>query len=192
MITSGSAFRRRPVGSASRQPRVLVVDDDRDIRQVVCAYLERDGFEVMASGDGEVALRLARTEAPDAIALDLMLPGVGGTDVCRGVRKVSRVPIVILTVRDDITDKILGLEIGTDDYVTKPFDTRELMRWADRVCTREHLSEALATAEHSLLPRSIDSHVHNLRARLEPQRVRPQYVLTVAGVGYRFRPDRDP
>ena len=220
---------------------ILVVDDEPDIRRVVRAYLERDGFSVITAGDGAEALRLARQRQPNAVVLDLMLPDVHGWEVCRQLQTESRVPVLMLTARDDITDKVVGLQIGADDYVTKPFDIREvvarvhallrratasdeaerplrvggmtldpgtrqvrrngetisltkvqfdllaaLMRYPGRVFTREALVERIVDDDRPTLPRSIDSHIRNLRKRIEPAPSRPRYVLTVSGVGYRF------
>ena len=104
-----------------------MVDDEPDIRRVVRAYLERDGFSVITAADGAEALRLARQRRPNAVVLDLMLPDVQGLDVCRQLRAESNIPVLMLTARDDITDKVVGLQIGADDYVTKPFDIREVV-----------------------------------------------------------------
>jgi two-component system alkaline phosphatase synthesis response regulator PhoP len=107
--------------------RVLVVDDDPGIVKVVRAYLEQAGFEVLAAHDGKKAMQIARHERPDLVVLDLMLPEMDGWDVCRALRKESDVPIIMLTARVEETDKLVGLELGADDYVTKPFSPRELV-----------------------------------------------------------------
>ncbi len=106
--------------------RILVVDDDGKIVQLVKIYLERDGHRVTTASDGLEALRLAREMHPDLIVLDLMLPGMDGLKVCRTLRTESDVPIVMLTARTTEDDKLLGLELGADDYVTKPFSPKEL------------------------------------------------------------------
>jgi len=106
---------------------ILVVDDEARIVKLVRDYLERAGFEVLAAHDGERALQLARLEQPDLIVLDLMLPGLDGLDVCRRLRQESGVPIIMLTARVEEADRIVGLELGADDYVTKPFSPRELV-----------------------------------------------------------------
>ena len=106
---------------------VLVVDDEPRIVELAREYLEHAGFAVLTAGDGPSALMVARTRKPDAIVLDLGLPGMDGLDVARAIRRDSDVPIVMLTARDDELDRILGLEIGADDYVTKPFSPRELV-----------------------------------------------------------------
>jgi two-component system alkaline phosphatase synthesis response regulator PhoP len=107
--------------------RVLVVDDDPGIVKLVRAYLEQAGFGVLAAYDGKKAMQIARNEKPDLIILDLMLPEMDGWDVCRALRKESDVPVIMLTARVEETDKLVGLELGADDYVTKPFSPRELV-----------------------------------------------------------------
>lgn len=107
--------------------RVLVVDDDRAVRDVVRRYLERSGYEVGLAGDGETALRLFAEREPDLVVLDLMLPGIGGLEVCRRVRQRGQVPVVMLTALGEESDRVLGLELGADDYVVKPFSPRELV-----------------------------------------------------------------
>ncbi|HEY0500167.1 MAG TPA: response regulator transcription factor [Kutzneria sp.] len=106
--------------------RVLVVDDDETVRDVVRRYLERDGHEVVVAGDGESALQLVAKQLPDLIVLDLMLPGIDGLEVCRRLRQRYSVPIVMLTALGEEEDRVVGLQLGADDYVTKPFSPREL------------------------------------------------------------------
>ena len=106
--------------------RVLVVDDDEKTVELVKLYLNRDGYRVLTAYDGIEALRLAREGHPDLIVLDLMLPGIDGLEVCRTLRAESDVPIIMLTARTTDQDKLTGLELGADDYVTKPFSPREL------------------------------------------------------------------
>jgi two-component system alkaline phosphatase synthesis response regulator PhoP len=108
-------------------PRVLIVDDEPKIVQVIRDYLDQAGFETATAGDGDEALMRARTQRPDLVVLDLGLPGLDGLDVTRALRRDGSLPIIILTARDDETDKVLGLELGADDYVTKPFSPRELV-----------------------------------------------------------------
>ena len=105
---------------------VLVVDDESHIVETVRLYLERDGFRVVPAYDGRAALELFEREKPDLIVLDLMLPQVSGLDVCRSIRVRSQVPIIMLTARSEEVDKLIGLELGADDYVTKPFSPREV------------------------------------------------------------------
>jgi DNA-binding response OmpR family regulator len=107
--------------------RILVVDDDPTVSEVVARYLERDGFAVETVADGRVALDRALAEPPEIVVLDLMLPGMDGLEVCRRLRALAPVPIVILTARGQESDRIVGLELGADDYVAKPFSTKELV-----------------------------------------------------------------
>lgn len=107
--------------------RILVVDDEPDILQPIRYALERGGYTVETALDGETALRRGRQERFDVIVLDVMLPGMNGLDVCRDLRTVSDVPIIMLSARDDELDRVLGLELGADDYVTKPFSTAEVL-----------------------------------------------------------------
>ncbi|HEY3363501.1 MAG TPA: response regulator transcription factor [Symbiobacteriaceae bacterium] len=107
--------------------RILVVDDEESIVQLIAYNLRRAGYEVITTGDGEAALRLARTESPDLVILDLMLPGMDGFDVCKEIRKESDLPILMLTARSEEIDRVIGFEIGADDYVAKPFSPRELV-----------------------------------------------------------------
>ena len=220
---------------------ILVVDDEARIVKLVRDYLERAGFHVLAAHDGETALRVVRRDQPDLILLDLMLPGVDGLDVCRRLRQESGVPIIMLTARVEEADRIVGLELGADDYVTKPFSPRELVarvratlrrasgevgpatilrageveldtasltamvadqpvdltptefyllaalaRQPGRVFSREQLLEAVHGVAFDGYDRSVDSHIKNLRRKLEPDPGSPRYVQTVYGVGYRF------
>ncbi len=220
---------------------ILVVDDEPKIVDLARDYLEHAGFAVVVARDGPAALQAARTRKPDLIVLDLGLPGLDGLDVTRSLRRDSSVPIVMLTARDDELDRILGLELGADDYVTKPFSPRELvarvravLRRADRpeeagaiiraadveldtarmrvtagdrqieltptefqllvtlarqpgrIFTRGQLLDAIHGVAFESYERAIDTHVKNVRRKLEPDARRPRYVLTVYGVGYRF------
>ncbi|HXI45344.1 MAG TPA: response regulator transcription factor [Candidatus Acidoferrales bacterium] len=122
---------------------VLVVDDEPKIVQLARDYLEHAGFAVLTSGDGAAALQLARTRRPDLVVLDLGLPAMDGLDVTKALRAESTIPIVILTARDDEVDRILGLELGADDYMTKPFSPRELVARVRSVLRRtERVPEA--------------------------------------------------
>ena len=116
--------------------RVLVVEDDEAIRDAVKFNLVAAGFEVMEAADGNTALRSARTGRPDLVILDLMLPGMNGLEVCRSLRRDSVVPIIMLTAKDAETDRVVGLELGADDYVTKPFSMRELLARVGAVLRR--------------------------------------------------------
>lgn len=221
--------------------RILVVDDEKKIVDIVKAYLEREGYQVIAAYDGEAALDLAHRQPLDLIVLDLMLPEISGWDVCRTLRKDSDVPIIMLTARDETTDKIVGLELGADDYVTKPFDPKELVtrvrtvlrRSERRVASKPILNVAdlsidvekrlvrrgtedivLTPVEFELLrvlaenpgrvysrmqlldraqgdayegyDRTIDSHIKNLRKKIEPDPDHPRYIITIYGVGYKL------
>ncbi|MBU0492811.1 MAG: response regulator transcription factor [Chloroflexi bacterium] len=117
-------------------PQILVVDDEPKIASVVCDYLKRDGFQVLEARDGLAALAAARQHAPDLIVLDLMLPGMSGLEVCRTLRRESNVPIIMLTARAEETDKLVGLGLGADDYVVKPFSPRELVARVHAVLRR--------------------------------------------------------
>jgi len=209
---------------------ILVVDDEARIVKLVRDYLERAGFDVLSAQDGETALTLARLEQPDLIVLDLMLPGVDGLDVCRRLRRQSGVPIIMLTARVEEADRIVGLELGADDYVIKPFSPRELVarvratlrrasgevgpatvlragdvdgepvdltptefqvlatlvRQPGRIFSREQLLEAVHGVAFDGYDRSMDSHIKNLRRKIEPDPRNPRYIQTVYGVGYRF------
>lgn len=123
-------------------PRVLLVDDERDIVEPVTYALEREGFDVKAVEDGSRALDVARAELFDVIVLDIMLPGLSGIEVCRTLRGESDVPIVMLTARDGEVDRVLGLELGADDYVTKPFSTAELVSRIRAILRRRDLDRA--------------------------------------------------
>ena len=107
--------------------RVLVVDDDDTVREVLRRYLTRDGHEVIEASDGITGLNLVRTGNPDLLVLDLMLPGMDGLEVCREIRRTSQVPIIMLTARAETPDIVAGLELGADDYITKPFEVPELV-----------------------------------------------------------------
>ncbi|MER6038597.1 MULTISPECIES: response regulator transcription factor [unclassified Streptomyces] len=116
--------------------RILVVDDDPTVAEVVAGYLDRAGFTVDRAGDGPSALERAAGHRPDLVVLDLMLPGMDGLEVCRRLRERGSVPVVMLTARGDEDDRILGLEVGADDYVTKPFSPRELVLRVESVLRR--------------------------------------------------------
>jgi len=220
--------------------KILVVDDEEKIVRIVKAYLEREGYTVAAAYDGKAALAMARAEAPDLVLLDLMLPEVSGWDVCRSLRAESNVPIIMLTARDEDTDKIVGLELGADDYVTKPFNPRELvarvravLRRAEspqekrrmvfgdltvdldkhevrhagrlveltptefellrvlaeapgRVYSRMQLLDKVQGYAYEGYERTIDSHIKNLRKKLEADPEKPRYIVTIRGVGYKL------
>jgi len=106
---------------------VLVVDDEAPVRNIVGQYLARDGFRVVATGDGREVMALVERESPHLVVLDVMLPGIGGLELCRSIRARWPIPVILLTARSEETDRIVGLELGADDYVTKPFSPRELV-----------------------------------------------------------------
>jgi DNA-binding response OmpR family regulator len=124
---------------------ILVVDDEPIVRDVVVRYLKRDGFETLEAADGDDARRLIETHSPSLVVLDLMLPGVDGLELCRWIRGRSDVPVIMLTARGEETDRIVGLELGADDYVTKPFSPRELATRVKAVLRRTQ--GPVATAE---------------------------------------------
>lgn len=230
------------------QGRILVVDDDREVVRLIRAYLEDAGFTVLVAYNGETAVHILHRELPDLVLLDLMLPDRDGWDVTRTIRadpKVRNTPIIMLTARVDDTDKIVGLEMGADDYVTKPYNPREvvarvkarlrvqkgitpgdtqnvldvnglrldvrrrevsvqesrvdltatefeilrvLMEGAGYVLTRGELIRKALGTEFLGIERTLDSHIRNLRAKIEPDPHNPRYIKTVYGVGYKLEP----
>ena len=122
--------------------KILVVDDDPNIRQLVSLYLEKEGFEVSAAERGDEAVKAFRASPPNLMLLDVMLPGMDGWQVCREVRKISNIPIIMLTAKDETFDKVLGLELGADDYIVKPFDMKELVARIKAVTRRFQAAEA--------------------------------------------------
>jgi DNA-binding response OmpR family regulator len=221
--------------------KILVVDDEKKLVDIVKAYLERDGYRVIVAYDGRLALQMARSESPDLIILDLMLPEVSGWDVCRTLRTESNVPIIMLTALGDDSDKILGLELGADDYVVKPFNPKELVSRVravlrrtesvaiktkrievagltidlekhevkrgdklleltptefellrvlaeapGRVYNRMQLLDKVQGSAYEGYERVIDSHIKNLRKKVETDPDLPRYILTVRGIGYKL------
>jgi two-component system alkaline phosphatase synthesis response regulator PhoP len=153
--------------------RVLIVDDDENIVQLVRMYLERDGYEVTYATDGRAVLDLARRTRPDVIVLDLMLPGLDGLEVCRQLRRESTVPIIMLTARTTEADKLIGLDTGADDYLTKPFSPRELLARIRAVLRRVSGSadagpEEIAVGPLVLYPRRFQVEVNGNPIRLTP------------------------
>ena len=227
--------------------RILVVDDDRDIVRLVRSYLEKAGYQVLTAYDGESALRLLRSEKPQLLILDLMLPDRDGWDVARLVRADSNIaatPIIMLTARVEDNDKIVGLEIGADDYITKPFNPREvvarvrallrrtqlqqesqvpqrlrvgelvldlgkrelsrnkesinltpsefellrvLMENPGFVITRDELAEKALGYGSASAGRTLDSHIKNLRRKIDKNTEQGSFIQTVHGIGYRMR-----
>jgi len=227
-----------------KKKKVLIVDDEIKIVEAVAAYLENSGYTAITAYDGENALLQVEKMNPDLVVLDLMLSKISGEEVCKAIRKISRIPIIMLTAKIDEDDKINGFNIGADDYVTKPFSPRELMArinsllrrsdegasplfdkmsWNDndlevdldlytvrksgeivnltpnefkllcamikypkKIFTREELIEVAFGANYDGFDRTIDSHIKNLRSKIEDDTTNPRYIVTVRGVGYKF------
>ncbi len=130
-----------------RNPQVLIVDDDAELRSMLKEYLERERFDVVAVGDGTAALRRLERERPDIVLLDVTMPGASGFEVLQKLRTESQVPVLMLTARDDHVDRILGLELGADDYLTKPFNARELLARIHAILRRVQAPEGGAGPE---------------------------------------------
>ena len=122
--------------------KIMVVDDDPNIRELVRLYLEKEGFEVTCAERGDEAVKMFRASPPNLMLLDVMLPGMDGWQVCREVRKISNIPITMLTAKDETFDKVLGLELGADDYIVKPFDMKELVARIKAVIRRFQAADA--------------------------------------------------
>ena len=220
---------------------ILIVEDERKIAQIAADYLRRAGFVVDIAVDGASALDRVRSRPPDLVVLDLGLPRVDGVAVARTLRAGSDVPIIMLTARVEEDDRLLGLEVGADDYITKPFSPRELVarvqavlrrarsgasaaeiiragdltldlprlkltrngqsidltatefqllatlaRQPGRIFTRGQLLDAVRGTEVESFERAIDTHVKNIRRKIEPDPRNPRYVETVYGLGYRM------
>ena len=220
--------------------KILVIDDEPKIVEICRDYLKASGFDVVSAGDGQQGLNAARREKPDLIVLDLMMPGMDGLDVCRSLRREGNTPIIMLTARVEESDKLVGLELGADDYITKPFSPRELvarvrvvlrrasgdltsevirvgevsvdraryeatlpdktilltptefeilatlMRQPGRIFSRAQLLTAVHGIAFESYERAIDSHIRNLRRKLETASGEVRYIITVHGVGYKF------
>ncbi|MBK9712596.1 MAG: response regulator transcription factor [Kouleothrix sp.] len=130
---------------------ILIVDDEQTIVEVVTLYLQREGFHVLTAADGRAALQVVEQRRPDLVVLDLMLPGLGGLDVTRQLRAGGALPIIMLTARGEEADRVVGLELGADDYVTKPFSPRELVARVKAVLRRTRPEAPAAPAESSVL-----------------------------------------
>ena len=131
----------------SEKQRILLVDDDPNISHLVRLYLEKEGFDVTESARGDEALEAFQRESPALVLLDVMLPGMDGLQVLKEIRKTSKVPVIMLTARDETFDKVLGLELGADDYVTKPFETKELVARVKAVLRRAPAESAPASGD---------------------------------------------
>lgn len=221
---------------------IMLVEDETSIRETMAEFLAEEGFEILQAADGLEALEVFSENQPDLIILDLMLPKLDGLEVCKAIRQKSNVPIIMVTARDEEIDKLLGLELGADDYITKPFSLREmkarikavLRRTGFQGSTEEHKISfgaleintdrrevrmnnkiiELTPSEYAILTtlsqnvgrpysrlqllnatlgesyagyeRAIDTHVSNLRKKIEPNPQKPIYILTVYGLGYKF------
>jgi len=222
---------------------ILVVDDDKDIVKTIKGNLELDGYEVLTASDGHSCLQMAREQRPDLIILDLNLPDIDGIKACQIMRREYDFPIIMLTARDGVSDKVLGLECGADDYIVKPFNSLELsariksilkrverslvndeqefkdlsINFKSKTITLRNETVKLTKTEFELLSlfvsypgevlsrefiqqqiwrdsqlyqtsRAVDVHVQRLRKKIETEVDRPEYIVTVAGVGYKFQP----
>ncbi|MET1008469.1 MAG: response regulator transcription factor [Gaiellaceae bacterium] len=149
---------------------VLVVDDEPIVREVVLRYLERDGFRTLEAGDGATARQLLETESPGLVILDIMLPGIDGLELCRWIRARSDLPVILLTARGEEADRIVGLELGADDYVTKPFSPRELAARVRTVLRRS--TPDIGKAERlSFDELDLDARTREVTCRGEPLRL---------------------
>jgi two-component system, OmpR family, alkaline phosphatase synthesis response regulator PhoP len=158
---------------------VLVVDDERNLVDLVRGYLEREGFVVLAALDGEAALEVARDERPDLVVLDVMLPGLDGVEVCRRLRTFSDAYVIMLTARTEEIDKVVGLSVGADDYVTKPFSPRELVARIRAMLRRPRMrSTASSSVDDSPAPRALGDLVLD-EARHEITRRGASVALTI-------------
>jgi len=222
--------------------RVLVVEDEESFSDALAYMLRKEGFEVAVAATGPDGLDEFDRNGADLVLLDLMLPGLPGTEVCRALRQRSNVPVIMVTAKDSEVDKVVGLEIGADDYVTKPFSTRELiariravlrrggepdelapsvievgpvrmdverhvvtvrsedvklplkefdllemlMRNAGRVLTRGQIIDRVWGSDYVGDTKTLDVHVKRLRAKIEPDPARPEHIVTVRGLGYKF------
>lgn len=138
--------------------RVVVVEDERDIADLLILYFEREGWTVHWCGNGEDGLETIRARQPDLVVLDIGLPGMTGLDVCREIRTASDVPVLFLTARDDEIDRVLGLELGADDYVTKPFSPREVVARVNAILRRGRIETAAVGAEFGAVSIDLDRH----------------------------------
>ena len=167
-MASGSTAAIRAM---KRRPRVLVVEDDPTVAEVVGRYLERDGFEVETVEDGIAAIEMVTASPPDLMILDLMLPGLDGLEVFRRVRSFAPLPVIMLTARGDENDRVMGLELGADDYVGKPFSPRELTARAKSVLRRAEGGSSLSPGEGQVLEASdlvVDPSSRDVRVAGQP------------------------
>jgi DNA-binding response OmpR family regulator len=146
--------------------RVLVVDDEATLVDTIRYNLRREGYEVQVASEGNEAIRLARASSPDLVVLDLMLPGLDGLEICRQLRRESTVPILMLTAKDDEVDKIVGLEVGADDYMTKPFSMRELLARVRAMLRRSRMAQQSTDVDGAQAVRSGDLEADPLQRRV--------------------------
>ncbi len=147
--------------------KILLVDDEKTLVKALTFNLEKEGYQVIPAYDGEEALKKMETENPDLVILDLMLPGVDGFEVCRRVRKKLDVPIIMLTAKGDDIDKILGLELGADDYITKPFNPRELLARVKAIFRRSDVQGSTLKSLIKIQDMQIDLYQHKVRVKDE-------------------------
>ena len=222
--------------------KVLVVEDEAGLRDPLVFLLGKEGYDIVEAEDGLVAIEKFKQETFDIILLDLMLPGADGNEVCRVIRQTSQVPIIMLTAKDDEIDKVVGLEIGADDYVTKPYSSRELLARmkavlrrggeqavvsdgileagsirmdverhmvyvngqvvamplkefellelflenVNRVLTRGQIIDRVWGSNYYGDTKTLDVHVKRLRSKIEEDPARPEHLLTVRGLGYKY------
>lgn len=145
--------------------KILIVDDDRNICELLRLYIEKEGFETAIANDGKAALRMFDSVNPDLILLDIMLPELDGWQVCREIRKKSQCPIIMLTAKGEVFDKVLGLELGADDYVVKPFETKEVIARINAVLRRMGKTETNQTQEVSFENLTINLTNYELKVR---------------------------
>jgi DNA-binding response OmpR family regulator len=163
---------------------VLVVDDDKKTVELIRLYLEKDGYRVLTAYEGRAALELARTQAPDLMVLDLMLPHVDGLDICQTLRAESDMPILMLTARVTEEDKLIGLDAGADDYLTKPFSPRELLARVRAVLRRSASANPTDPSEIRVGELQLDIHRHEARLRGQLLALTPKefnLLVTLAG-----------
>ena len=174
--------------------KILIVDDDNNIAELIALYLTKECFETKIVNDGEEALREFASFRPDLIILDLMLPGIDGYQVCREIRHTSDVPIIMLSAKGETFDKVLGLELGADDYMIKPFDSKELellyflASSPNQVFTREQLLDHIWGYEYIGDTRTVDVHIKRLREKIKDHA--NWSITTVWGIGYKFEVKR--
>jgi len=154
--------------------KILVVDDDHKTADLIKLYLEKDGYQVLTAHDGRQALELARQRRPDLIVLDLMLPKIDGLDICRIVRAESQTPIIMLTAKTTEDDKLLGLDLGADDYITKPFSPREVVARVRVVLRRAGEDREREPRQMRVRDLVVDFVSHEARVRGEPLRLTPK------------------